>query len=460
MTSDTLLTLASMRSLSVELVREICGNLSTSDLKSIRLTCKGLASIGAEHLLPEVYLVFTVASFERLQQISLHPIISQHVRSFIYEGDRLDHYKDRTEWEVHLIDDDDWLARKPQHPDTTSDEDMRDYRRNLLLWASESKNSYTEKQLKEGWRMYEELYRDQENIMKSHMDYRIIAQAIFRFPKLESIKMSVDGKVCPPSIYLRHAHQAGLVRTFGDHAIYPFAPPGVRQFISILLPLYMPEKKAHAKLRILHAGSLSWYIFATHPSTASAMRKGLKHLSDLKLNFNTGHGEDGVQGGEVSECEENLRTTRNLQKFVAAAPWLRKLYVEFDIMGWGWQATDLEYVVGNYTWKYLEEVTFGMISAKEEQLLDFLGRHKGTLKRMTITGLVLQKGGSWDSTLAGIRQVLKWEKVCVHGTLMVAGEDSVWNLSLKGPLRSFTLRVEDFLMRRSEDNPLSFPEEA
>lgn len=449
-----------MKSLPVELVRQICGHLSTSDVKSVRLTCEVLASIGAEHLLPEVHLVFTVASLKRLQQISLHPLISRHVTSILYEGDRLDHYKDRAEWEAHLTDDH-WLARKPQHPDTASEEDMRAYRRDILLWASESKSSYTEEQLKEGWRTYEELYRDQENIMTGHMDHRQIRQAICRFPKLESIKMSVDGKICPPSIYLRNAHRAGLVRTFGEYAICPFQPPGVRQVKAMLLPMQMLEKKAHAKLRIFHAGFLSWYIFVTHPSTVSAMRRGLKHLTDLKLIFTSGRGEDGVQGVEASKCEESLRTTRNLQKFVTAAPSLRRLYVAFDVTDLWWHAVDLEYVVGNYKWRYLEEVTLGMISAKEEQLLDFLRRHKGTLKRMTLTGLVLQRGGSWGSALAGIRQVLKWEKVCVHGSLMVAVDyHPVWSLPSEGPFMDLTRRVEDFLMRRSEDNPLLFPEEA
>lgn len=116
---------------------------------------------------------------------------------------------------------------------------------------------------------------------------------------------------------------------------------------------------------------------------------------------------------------------------------LRKLYVEFDDTGWIRQATDLEYVAGDYTWEYLEEVRFGMMIAKEEQLLDFVRRHKGTLKRMNLNGLVLRWGGSWDRFLAGITQVVKWEKVSLFGgSVVVVGEGAVLKFSLDNSPRS------------------------
>lgn len=122
---------------------------------------------------------------------------------------------------------------------------------------------------------------------------------------------------------------------------------------------------------------------------------------------------------------------------MAAAPLLRKLYVEFDDTGWIRQATDLEYVAGDYTWEYLEEVRFGMMIAKEEQLLDFVRRHKGTLKRMNLNGLVLRWGGSWDRFLAGITQVVKWEKVSLFGgSVVVVGEGAVLKFSLDNSPRS------------------------
>lgn len=125
-------------------------------------------------------------------------------------------------------------------------------------------------------------------------------------------------------------------------------------------------------------------------------------------------------------------------------------------MDWEWQATDLEYVVGNYTWKHLAEVSFGMMSAKEERLLGLLTWHKGTLKQLTITGLCSREGPGIVLWLeSGRCSSGRW---CVHGSLIVAGEDSAWDPPLEGPLKGFTSRVKDSLMRRSEDNPLSFPE--
>ncbi|SLM39944.1 hypothetical protein LPUS_01302 [Lasallia pustulata] len=167
--------------------------------------------------------------------------------------------------------------------------------------------------------MYEELYQKQESIVKSGMDHYTIAQAIVHFPKLESSRLSVDGKVCPPSIYQRKAHQAGLVRTFGDYGSSPFAP-GLRQALSVLPPGDIPREKAYRKLRIFHAGALSWKIFTARSTVVTAMCKGLQHLTDLKLIITTDR-------AEIPMCEEGLKTTLGLQKFVTGVPPLRKSYM-------------------------------------------------------------------------------------------------------------------------------------
>ena len=80
-----------MRTLSLDLEREVFALLKVSDVVSLRLNCKSLASIRTEHLVSEVHLYSQKHSLERLKAISLHPIFSQFVRSIIYGVDRLSH---------------------------------------------------------------------------------------------------------------------------------------------------------------------------------------------------------------------------------------------------------------------------------------------------------------------------------------------------------------------------------
>ena len=53
----------------------------------LRLACKAFAAIGTQYLLHQVHLIFKSSSFDRLREISEHPIISQHVDYLYYEAD-------------------------------------------------------------------------------------------------------------------------------------------------------------------------------------------------------------------------------------------------------------------------------------------------------------------------------------------------------------------------------------
>src|SRR2546421_6711666 len=96
--------MAELLKLPHELARYTFAKLERVDLKNIRLTCKSFGDIGAETLLPAIHVVFTKQSFERLRDVSLHPIFSLHVNEIVYEADRLDHYDDQEEWECDVVD--------------------------------------------------------------------------------------------------------------------------------------------------------------------------------------------------------------------------------------------------------------------------------------------------------------------------------------------------------------------
>ncbi|KAL8751840.1 MAG: hypothetical protein Q9184_005929 [Pyrenodesmia sp. 2 TL-2023] len=122
--------------LTPELQRMVFAAVDVGDVPNLRLTCKSLGEAGLEYLLPEVELLFTLKSFDRLRPVSEHPALSRHVKSLVYSVDspneRFDHvywssllrssYVQLPAWAHH--------ARYDAHPlPYASDREVRAWRR-------------------------------------------------------------------------------------------------------------------------------------------------------------------------------------------------------------------------------------------------------------------------------------------------------------------------------------------
>ncbi|KAL8788936.1 MAG: hypothetical protein Q9195_007051 [Heterodermia aff. obscurata] len=71
-------------------------------IPELRLLCKSFADIGLHYLLTSYHLIFKKSSFERLLEISQHPVLSKCVKSIVYEADTLTEYDTRKEWQRHI----------------------------------------------------------------------------------------------------------------------------------------------------------------------------------------------------------------------------------------------------------------------------------------------------------------------------------------------------------------------
>jgi len=351
--------------LPLELLRLVFVHLLSKDLKNLRLTCKILANFAAEFLLPEVHLVFAAKSITRLKRISLHPVFSQHVTSIFYEGDHLDFYDSPREWKAKIGY---GFVGLPRPANGSTEDD----------WVKA-----IERKLSIGWKSYIKLFKQQANLQDNLTDEREITRAILRFPKLDTIRLCLDSALSPPSSYLKESFKESLVIPQEESGLYPFEPPGLRQYQSLMRGYCVPEKfdpeallacgiklpssfdlaKSTMPLRVLHLGGVSWFMFkATPPPVMSAIITSLRHLVDLKLILETGHNEDGESGSEIEMCRECL-DKGPLLGFVSSALDLEKLHIYFDAMYPSDQAASLEDVVGNKTWPKLSHLTIGNVFA-------------------------------------------------------------------------------------------------
>lgn len=455
-----------LRMLPIELQRIIFTRLRIKDLKKLRLTCKFLADIGAELLLPEVHVIFTAESMARLKKISLHPVFSQHVTSIFYEGDRLDHYESVEKWKKNA---DPRLVDKLHRPP----------RETIKIWVGPwvSDAEWMESQMARCWKNYRRLLEAQQKLQENDVDRREIVKAILRFPKLDTIRLSTHFALHPGSQYLKNSFKQGLLIPQGEYDLHPFEPPGLRQYDSLMGGFCRPEKfdpralltsgiklpstfdpsKLVSPLRVLHLGDISWFIFRNcSGAKLSAINASLRHLVDLKLLFTTAQGDNGDLGLEVEMCRERL-DQGPLLDFVSSAPMLEKLHIEFDVLYSSRQAASLEFIVGEKTWAKLSHFTIGNVFASKAQLVSFFERHRETLQSWSILGLCLEAGADWKAALRDLRDVSHWRDVRVGGNLRIGGEShgypSLWKdeAEASGAQLRVMRSIRLFLTRQAEE---------
>ena len=461
-----------------EIQRDIIGRLELPSLKALRLASQTLAAIGAEYLLPEVHLLFRKASLERLELISRHPIISQHVTALIYDADRGE-LQERWKWANHLTESH-LRARRPLGaPFDAAPE----------LWPEYESlpHVYSKDETCRGWANYLDILTEQQDITTRNLDDQV-ARAISCFPKLSHIYLSIGAKTRPHSNALILSYAPGLVLPLRDWFLdaYNAEPNGLHQFTS--LSLFTPERSdlpsplnkcMHpAALRTLHIGKVTWKIFsATWPAQQAAYQTLMAQVTDVNLSLNVSQPWPQVDPGAALQDEANCRRffleTEALRIFLMAAPMLEKFHVEFNhcYMGSKMQIVDLKSLVGDvgeFTWKSLREVDF-QVNTGMEELIDFLTRHQKTLRKLTMSdGLtLLGPDVSVATLLSHIRDAVEWEDVLMAGSLFVKGLDKWWYFGMPGdgdyvpedsfgyeeePMKSMQA-VREFLMRKSEVNP-------
>lgn len=76
-------------SLPAELLHGIFALLALPDVLAARFTCTLLAAVGLDHFGHEVPLVFHREKFWAVRELSEHPVLARHMRSFYYDCGRL-----------------------------------------------------------------------------------------------------------------------------------------------------------------------------------------------------------------------------------------------------------------------------------------------------------------------------------------------------------------------------------
>lgn len=373
-------------------------------------------NVATPWLLPQAHLIFTADSFQRLVDISLHPVIRHHVTSLFYEPDTLWTYDSQKEWQKDLHDTP--IGNFPAIPQPGATErEQRVYQRELARLRTLPK--YSRGYLRQAYAEYVRLYNEQDVLRLNHYGAATLMFAMLQFPKLSRICMSLGCNIVTRSDYLNQGFAAALQKPFGDagHSI----PSGVAQMRSLLLGADL----AQLHLTSLELGDVDWKFLQAPDDTFKPMKKALNCLRHLTLTIATGSDadEDQVVDVEVPKCREYLKNGR-LNDFLIAAPGLEDLSLAFD---WyePYGPSELKDIVGSFTWSSLRDVAFDNFDTAEEDWVAFFVRHPPTLRRVAINTARLLSG-MWVVVLEQMSEVLKLECAVVSGFLIGNNPPQQW----------------------------------
>ncbi|KAI9729583.1 MAG: hypothetical protein M1834_006779 [Cirrosporium novae-zelandiae] len=461
-----------------ELVHQIFNSIAdTETIKTLRLTCKPFSAIGAEYLIPEAHVICTRDSLERLHQIALHGTFSKHVTSLLFEGDIVSHYCTRAQWEGGL---------PPLHSSRNRLLPVRAFRHIIhQLWPYRPVHTMSERS--RAYRNYRKMEAQQREIIKKGLDLEIIAYAIKRFPRLATIRVSINAGIAPRTPYFKSIYEPCLLGRDDGFNLdiihgHRYGPPGYHQLCAIFLGLfasehfqkeiysanypYLPVNESPAKkvpllhLQRLHLGSVDWRILLDPRRGFTAVCHDMvSQVKDLKLIVSADQSLLNGLMSAIQTCQVLLRSTRSLLRFLEGATEVEILYVEFTPF---WpvplgQAADLASIVGKNTWKHLQRLHIRGFKTSEYDLLAFLKRHRRTLQHYELSNIALDTGASWQEILPKIRDITRWQDAQIYEWLMDSDGQTGYRWSKpewKGSPTDFGQKIQEYLTGKVDENPL------
>ena len=385
-------------------------------IPELRLLCKSFADIGLHYLLSSYHLIFKKSSFERLLEISQHPVLSKCIKSIFYEADTLSEYDTRKEWEEHISD---YYCPDFNELSTIGDRNtgtaraQRASRRAYVKCMQGPRSSCSARQFREAYSCYRQCISDQREMIALDYNAESINDAIKRLPNLVSLEMSMHYCLGSRTKCVESAFSPTLYRPCGDH--HQPDHEGVAQLRSLLFGALESSRR----IEELHCGYVDWKFFDAEADTFARLKMAVQNLKVLELYISTNssrddHNDDSNYHQAIIECASYLKGGR-LRDFLSAAPNLTQLFVEFDSDVPQSPARLID-VVGTTTWPSLRLVYFSLLSFTSNDLIQFYRRHSTTLQDIGFDDIQLLQG-TWQDLFPKIKDTLELQHVKISGDL-------------------------------------------
>ena len=372
----------------------MCGFLQPTEIANFRLLHREIATIGIQYIVSELIMLLKEESFQKLESVSKHPVISKYVRSIFWEAGSLPSVP-RCVWED--------MIRSNMNRLVSKEPLLGTYGNPLETFQKSPHRQCSKAQLDKAFAKYNAYFLEQERIRTSCDYTERMANAMGRLPRLRELSVSTDYSWSGFGNRLvreRKAFGAGLCRLSEGFGLN--SPWGTTQARCLLLGAH----RAGVQLDKFQCSCVDWTLLKQSEEAFAALKSAIISVRHLDLLFTFD------QDDSVLMCAGFFVSGR-LQDFVTSAPLLNSLSIQFE---WGENRcpTDLNSVAGHFIWSQLRVVHLEGIKATHDELLRFLSRHANILKVLNLGNIHLTDG-EWSSTFQKMRLTLKLLELDLSG---------------------------------------------
>ncbi|KAI1291274.1 hypothetical protein F5Y03DRAFT_377090 [Xylaria venustula] len=378
-----------------ELVYLVCSFLSVKDILNFRLVNKFFADVGAAYMLPEVTFYLHDKDLDRLEAISLHPILSKHVVSLTYFGEVID--RDQVSWR-----------------------DFAHIHRNRMRWDPKLRRANLKpSQVMAEFRKYRDAVTEQDRLLNGKRDFSLLKAVLPRFPRLGTLTMSTG------QLFYDKPHDKPRKSPFPEYLHHDYLvgvhPEGKRPLDALL------KANAHSPCALsrLRAGMVHWRFFKRSERELARMFKPLANLTSIELIVCVDPSEEATrEHNSLRKCQQ-LLSKGAIRNILQHMPQLECLCLEtisweYDPIVKGAQLRDI--IQPGFHWPNLKELVLGSIAAERTDTMDFLLLHKEKLRKLCLRDVTLTST-SWRILLPDIRENLFLEEACICGDIYGICED-------------------------------------
>ncbi|KAK4121488.1 hypothetical protein N657DRAFT_577432 [Parathielavia appendiculata] len=397
-----------------ELWLKICAYLDLPDAARLRLGCRTLSAIGAPFVLREVSVSSNSDAFDLLRAVASDPIKAASIRSLVYGPGRF---------------------YPLEHPDIK-----------VTNYVPQSSGLISEATL-QALDKYKKACRNQALILSHDLDYELFADVLPRLTGLRSFIINCEaGRPEHTTTHKGSSSSSNRPNSWASwrpptrHPHPHHGKPGRRALASLLRAIAVDDNSSSSSGTVtfpsLKALGLSWESLedlgwaTTRRPQLTPFFTGIRNLSLQFCLCGVFRRDDaprpwgGPGPGDLHQTppREDLRRYARLlgsegalPAFLAAMPSLTSLAISFC---YGLGPTNISLVAGDddgkgkqQRWPCLESISLGGLNLPRSMLMDFLGSHKATLRRIELFSV--GSDGDWPEMLREMRGMLALEDAAV-----------------------------------------------
>ncbi|PGH29004.1 hypothetical protein GX50_08254 [[Emmonsia] crescens] len=340
--------------LPAELLHQIFRDVEYADRKRLRLVCRVFANVCAKYLTHSCTFSTSRDSLRKLEHMAMHPIFSAYIDVLALDCSLLVNIPNQRHFHSHL---------------RFLNESMEQSRRQFSI--------------------YRPLFEAQNEIILSGEDVRTFELAIPRFSRLTTLRICMGGR----------QQQKVLAENLGNvpyYAIRQSSACSVRQFMTLMGILFREQ----VRLSVLEVGPLTYSVFDEDlepvQEVFSSLKKLVFYISAVKDTPWPPKAQASFSGSKAF-CD--VVGNGKVMKLLSASSQLTHLSISTEDAPFHKEA-NFKSFVGHYTWPYLKRLSIGNLVTSENDLVDFLRRHR--VEELSIRSITLR--GSWITALPAMRK--------------------------------------------------------